>query len=65
MVHLSHLEKILFIESGHYQSLNWENFRQVFWSRQVSTGNHMFGRVICDKLAHSIFENFEITRVKP
>ena len=30
----------------------------------ISTGNHMFGRAIWNKLAEWIFESFEITRVK-
>ena len=30
----------------------------------LSTSNHMFGRAIWDKLRESIFENFEIARVK-
>ena len=27
--------------------------------KTISTGNHMFGRVIWDKLTECIFENFE------
>ena len=30
----------------------------------ISTGNHMFGRAIWDKLPKCVFENFEIARVK-
>ena len=32
--------------------------------KSVSTGNHMLGRAIWDKLHKCIFENFEIARVK-
>ena len=31
----------------------------------ISTSNRMFERTIWDKLPECIFENFEITRVKP
>ena len=30
----------------------------------ISTGNHMFGKVIWDKLPECIFENFEIAWIK-
>ena len=30
----------------------------------IGTSNHMFGRVIWDKLLKCIFENFELSQVK-
>ena len=34
------------------------------FSDTICTINHMFGRVIWDKLAECIFENFEVARAK-
>ena len=33
-------------------------------AKSICTSNHMFGRVILDKLPKYIFENFEIAWVK-
>ena len=39
--------------------------KQFCWSKnRIRSSNHMFGRVICDKLPEWIFENFEIARGK-
>ena len=35
-----------------------------FTDKKISTSDHMFGRVILDKLPECIFENFEIAQVK-
>ena len=42
--------------------LLWEN--SLFSYIKISTSNHMFGRIIWDKLHEWIFGNFEIALVK-
>ena len=52
------------IISGKFQNNAINKVKQISLSHVVSTSNHMFERVILDKLPECISENFEIARLK-
>ena len=49
---------------GNFEIIMLMEIVQISSKGVISTSNHMFGRVILDKLPECIVENFEITRVK-